>query len=117
RSFRDVAPLVAAPAGPRCHHIAIGEEASIIVMEDLALKGAQFFDAFTTLNIGQAMAFMDAFARMHASSWNSAEFHAGGSMGPGSFAGENRRTINELYFPTFFNAESWQSYVELPRGR
>jgi Phosphotransferase enzyme family len=117
RSIRDLVPLIAAPAMPVWHHIAVGESASSIVMQDLTPTGAKFFDAFTTLDLGQAMAFMDAFARMHASAWNSAAFEVGGIMGPGSFAAENRRLVNEVYFPTFFKASSWQSYVELPRGR
>lgn len=117
RSIRDIVPLIAAPAMPEWYHIGVGEDASIIVMEDLAPQGAVFFDAFHTLELGQAMAFMDAFARMHASCWNSAAFTAGGEMGPGSFAAENRRLVNEVYFPTFFDPSAWQSYVELPRGR
>ena len=117
RSFRDVVPLIAAPATPRSHHIGIGEDASVILMEDLQLKGAGFFDAFHTLDLAQAMAFMNAFARMYASSWNSAEFEIGGSMGPDSCAGENRRVLTEVYFPSFFQPAKWQTYVELPRGR
>lgn len=116
-SLRDLVPMVAAPAGPEWYHIDISEAASIIVMKDLAPEGAIFFDAYRTLDLGQAMAFMDAFARMHASRWNSPDFAPGGSMGPGSFAGENRRMVNELYFPTFFTADNWQAYVERPRGR
>lgn len=117
RSIRDIAPLVDAPRMPESYHIIVGEEASSVVMEDLTPKGAVFFDAFTTLSLGQAMAFMDAFARMHASTWNSERFQPGGDMGPGTFAGENRRLVNEVYFPSFFNPENWQSYVNLPRGR
>lgn len=117
RSIRDVAPLVAAPAGPLWHHIAVTEEASAIIMEDLTLSGATFFHAFHTLNLGQAMAFMDAFARMHASAWDSPIFAPGGAMGPGTLAHENRRLVNDVYFPTFFTPQNWQSYVELPRGR
>ncbi len=117
RSIRDIAPLVAAPAGPAWHHISVTEDSSAIIMEDLSPKGAIFFDAFRTLDIGQAMAFMDAFARMHASSWNSPMFVVGGEMGPGTLAAENRRLVNEVYFPSFFTPDNWQSYVELPRGR
>lgn len=117
RSIRDVAPLVAAPAAPACYYIDVGDNASAIVMEDLEPSGAIFFDAFKTLDLAQAMAFIDAFARMHASSWNSADFQPGGAMGPDSFAGENRRLINDVYFPSFFQPDAWQSYVELPRGR
>src|SRR6185437_13042421 len=95
----------------------VAEDASIIIMEDLAPKSVTFFDAYHTLNLGQAMTFMDAFARMHASSWNSPLFDEGGAMGPGTFASENRRLVNEVYFPTFFTAENWLSYIELPRGR
>lgn len=117
RSIRDIVPLVAAPAGPKSYHIAVGEDASSILMEDLTPEGATFFHAYHTLDLGQAMAFVDAFARMHASSWNSPDFLSGGVMAPDSFAGENRRLVNEIYFPTFFRPEHWQSYVELPRGR
>lgn len=117
RSLRDIVPLVAAPAGPRWYHIGVTEAASSIVMEDLAPRGATFFDAYHTLDLGQAMAFMDAFARMHASAWNSDAFQPGGAMGPGTLAAENRRQVNEMYFPSFFTAGNWQSYVEKPRGR
>jgi len=117
RSIRDIVPLIAAPAMPDSHYIVVGEDASAIVMEDLAPTGATFFDAFTTLDLAQALAFMDAFARMHASVWDSEAFKKGGAMGPGSFAADNRRLINDVYFPGFFKPDSWRSYVELPRGR
>ncbi|MEO0030437.1 MAG: hypothetical protein RIS94_195 [Pseudomonadota bacterium] len=117
RSIRDIAPLVAAPAGPQWHHIAVRDDASAIVMEDLTDSGAVFFDAFRTLDLGQALAFMDAFAKMHASAWNGPMFAPGGAMGPGTLAADNRRMVNEGYFPTFFTPENWQAYVELPRGR
>jgi Phosphotransferase enzyme family len=117
RSIRDLVPLIKAPAMPATHYICVGEEASEIVMEDLTPTGATFLDAFHTLDLAQAMAFMDAFARMHASVWNSAAFREGGVMGPGTFASENRRLVNDVYFPTFFEPSNWQSYVEKPRGR
>lgn len=117
RSLRDLVPMVAAPAMPRWHHINVTDAASDIVMEDLAPSGATFFDAYRPLNLGQAMAFVDAFARMYASRWDSPAFGPGGEMGPGTFAGENRALVNEHYFPGFFRPESWQSYVDLPRGR
>jgi aminoglycoside/choline kinase family phosphotransferase len=117
RSIRDVVPLIRAPHMPQWQFIGVDPDASAIVMEDLAPRGAVFFNAFTTLELGQARAFVDAFARMHASAWNSPTFQTGGAMGPGTFASENRRIINEVYFPTFFRPESWRSYVELPRGR
>lgn len=117
RSIRDVAPLIRPPNMPEWHYIGVEPEASAIVMEDLTPRGASFFHAFKTLDLDQSLAFMDAFARMHASAWNSREFEAGGVMGPGSFAAENRRIINEGYFPSFFRHDNWQSYIELPRGR
>ncbi|MET0546330.1 MAG: phosphotransferase [Caulobacterales bacterium] len=117
RSLRDLVPMVTAPHMPKWHHITVTDEASDIVMEDLKPHGVTFFNAFHSLDLGQAMAFMDAFARMHASAWNSPQFKPGGAMGPGTFAGENRRLVNDVYFPTFFTPENWKSYVELPRGR
>jgi aminoglycoside phosphotransferase (APT) family kinase protein len=117
RSIRDIVPLLAPPSMPDWYHIAVDEEVSAIVMEDLKPKGAIFLDAFHTLDLGQAMAFMDAFARMHASTWNSPAFAEGGAMGPGSLAAENRKLVNDVYFPTFFRPDNWRAYVELPRGR
>lgn len=117
RSIRDVVPLVAAPAMPEWYYICVEPDASAIVMEDLSPKNATFFNAFTTLDIAQAMAFVDAFAHLHASTWNSHAFEPGGTMGPGSFAAENRRIVNSVYFPSFFNEGNWHAYVELPRGR
>ena len=117
RSIRDLVPHIAAPAMPQSHYIDVGTEASAIVMEDLSPRGARFFDAFNTLDLGQAMAFIDAFARMHASTWDSDAFSAGGTMGPGTLAAENRHVVNDLYFPGFFKPDNWRSYVELPRGR
>jgi hypothetical protein len=117
RSIRDVAPLIATPAMPAWYDISIDAEAASIVMEDLTPKGVVFFNAFKTLDVGQAMAFVDAFARMHASSWNSPAFQPGGVMGPGTFAWDNRVAVNDTYFPTFFKPENWSAYVDLPRGR
>lgn len=117
RSLRDLVPMVDAPAMPKWHHINVTEEASDIVMEYLGPDEATFFDAYRPLDLGQAMAFMDAFARLHASRWNSPAFEPGGEMGPDTLAGENRRLVNDVYFPGFFKKENWQSYVDLPRGR
>ena len=117
RSLRDLVPFVDAPAMPKWHHINVTDQASDIVMEDLAPSGALFFDAYRTLDLGQAMAFMDAFGRMHASAWNGDAFAPGGNMGPETLAGENRRLVNDHYFPTFFEEKQWASYVDLPRGR
>lgn len=117
RSLRDLVPMVAAPQGPRWHHISVTEAASDIVMEDLSPSGVTFFDAYRPLDLGQAMAFVDAFARMYASRWDSPSFQPGGEMGPGTFAGENRALVNDHYFPSFFRADHWQTYVDLPRGR
>ena len=116
-SLRDVVPLVAAPQGPAWRHIGVGDDASVIVMDDIGGTGAVFFDTFRTLDLGQAMAFTDAFARMHASSWNSPMFDAGRAMGPGTMAAENRHMVNQVYFPTFFDQAQWESFVALPRGR
>ena len=117
RSLRDVVPLVAAPQGPTWRYIGVGEQASAIVMDDMGGGGAIFFDTFRTLDLGQAMAFIDAFARMHASTWNSPMFEAGGAMGPGTLAAENRHMVNQVYFPTFFDTANWEAFVALPRGR
>ena len=117
RSLRDVVPLVAAPQGPTWRYIGVGEEASAIVMDDIGDSGAVFFDAFRTLDLGQAMAFIDVFARMHASTWNSPMFKEGGAMGPGTLAAENRHMVNNVYFPTFFDRANWEGFVALPRGR
>ena len=51
-------------------------------MDYIRDSGDVFFDTFRTLDLGQAMAFIDAFARMHASSWNSPMFKEGGAMAP-----------------------------------
>ncbi|GLR67156.1 hypothetical protein GCM10010909_18370 [Acidocella aquatica] len=116
-SIRDLAPQIAAPAMPAWYRIEVQPDAADILMQDLTPQGATFFNAFRTLTLGQAMAFMDAFAKMHASSWNSPAFAAGGTMGPESVAGQNRKILHEMYFPSFFRADHWQSYVDQPRGR
>jgi len=117
RSIRDLVPHIAAPAIPAWYRIEVQPDASDILMQDLTPQGATFFNAFRTLDLGQAMAFMDAFARMHASTWNSPAFAAGGIMGPESAAGENRNLLHDMYFPSFFRPDNWKSYIELPRGR
>ena len=117
RSIRDIAPLVAAPAMPESFRVAISPEASDIIMADLTPGGTIFFHAFRTLSLGQAIAFVDSFARMHASSWGCAEFPADGSTEAARCAEGNRRMLHDHYFPGFFHAESWDRYVDLPRGR
>jgi hypothetical protein len=69
--------------------------------QDMTSDGALFFDVNRTLSFGQAMAFVDAFARMHASAWNSPMFAEGGVMGLGTLAHENRRLVNDVYIPSF----------------
>jgi len=116
-SYRDILPLIGNPNTPRCHYIDVGGDAVAIILEDLQRRGVTFLNAFTPLGYGQAAAFLDAQARIHASQWNSNLFAAGERLGPETPAGQNASRVFEGYYPSLMHAASWKAFVELPRGR
>jgi hypothetical protein len=116
-SYRDIVPLLGSPNTPHCHYIDVGGDAVVILMDDLSPRGVKFLDAFSPLSYGQAAAFIEAQAKIHASCWNSDLFKPGAQLGPSTAAGQNASRVFEGYYPSLMNAASWGTYAALPRGR
>jgi len=89
---------------------------SVMLLEDLAGRGARYFSVLDSLNYGQVMAFVDAMARFHAQTWQSPEFASGGEWGPESFSGKNTSHLYTEYFGKLIQAKEWDDNVISPRG-
>lgn len=84
----------------------------ILLMEDLDTS-ARFNEVRRTLDLPQAIAFVDAFAGLHAAFWESPELAAGGRYAHlepmlSGFVLE--------YFERVTTDDAWQHYLTLPRG-
>jgi hypothetical protein len=99
QAYLDVIPLVDVEHA-HCYvaHWHDTDNASFILMEDLALRVARFLDAFDTLNHAEAARFLDSMANMHAKFWDSPEFRQ-----KGRFEGLAKRTqaLKEMFEHSF----------------
>ncbi|KHK89105.1 phosphotransferase [Novosphingobium malaysiense] len=88
----------------------------IVILEDLACRGATFCRVHNPLTFAQASSFLDNMARLHAAYWNSPEFEPGGSLqdipfwdavSPGAGGDHARRQLQP---------DAWEQHMNLPRG-
>jgi hypothetical protein len=80
-AYRHVLPTLETNA-PKCFFAGIDSEGrSVMILEDLALRGVSFCRILEPLNYRQTAAFLDAFARVHARWWNSPELENPAGLG------------------------------------
>lgn len=114
RFYREVAPFIPMNV-PECYYAGSDPEShqSIVIMEDLDLKNAVMCHALAAHDFSQASRRMDAMAKYHAHTWNSAEFAPGGRFDwvIARFEGFGR-THNARYL----KPDVWQRMLATPRG-
>lgn len=88
----------------------------IVVMEDLSSSNATFMKQSPGLSYAQAVAFVDALARIHAPWLNSAALATGGLFGPTSSLAERSARLQNGYLDLMATTPRWGDYVAAPRG-
>jgi hypothetical protein len=115
RYYRDVATFLQMRA-PKCYYAGRDPDTyqSIVIIEDLTLRGVEFYNAYKTQTYEQVAKRLDAMARYHAQTWESAEFAKGGRLAwvPKRCGSPHFRKRAEHYL----SEDVWQSFMELPRG-
>ena len=116
-AYRDLVPVLDAIT-PRCYFIDWDPQSydGILLLEDLASQGATFLNTAQSLSVGQATAFVEAQARLHARWWDSNAFRTGGEFGPQSPLGERNARLHLLYLDKLVSPDYWDKFIRLPRG-
>jgi hypothetical protein len=121
RFYRDARTLVDMNM-PTCLYAGRDPESgrSILILEDLSLRGARFFNAFKTQSYEQSSRRLEAMADFHAQTWNSPELDSGGKLDwvPVRYAGREgalhsaQVSMNAHYL----SEDVWPTVMENPRA-
>ena len=85
----------------------------ILLMEDLALRGAKFGHGLVPHTVEQVRNRLTAVAAFHAKSWDSPELAEGGRY---SIFPRNVNTVFKGYFLHMAPPDPWKKFCEMPRG-
>lgn len=115
RFYRDLLPRMPMNA-PRCWFAASdpGSHQSIVVMEDLAPRGARFCRAQQPHSYAQAEAFLEAMARWHAVWWDHPALADGGELG---WVGQTFDEFGWMYVNRYLQPDVWSHWMLAPRGQ
>lgn len=117
QAYRDLVPHLQART-PNCHYVHFDPVSydGIMLIEDLSLQGAFFLKDRTSLTLGEAEAFIDALAEMHAPWLDGKAFSAGGLYGPDSQLMERTLRLQRDYLDQLVHPQRWDALMALPRG-
>jgi hypothetical protein len=102
---------------PKCYFAGIDDaDRAVIVMEDLRPRGITFCRLVEPLTFGQAAAFLDAFARIHARWWDSPEFSPGGRLDFLSEMFDDSVRSANFWIDHCLQPEVWAQIMTLPRA-
>jgi hypothetical protein len=89
-------------------------ESWALIIEDLTQRNVRFCHALTPLTAGEATAFVRAFARFHAQTWNKPEL----KDGSWEWARQREKIMAGFsnYFAMLLAPDSWAKFVAMPRG-
>lgn len=89
---------------------------AVLLMEDLRERGFTPLNAFTPLDYGQAAAFTEALAGIHATHWESPEFEPGGKWGPDTDVGGCSSRLYETFLEVIIGHDWWSQWAREPRA-
>jgi hypothetical protein len=89
---------------------------AVILMEDLQRRDFTPLNAFTPLNYGQAVAFIDAIAAIHATHWESKAFETGGAWGPDTAVGQCTPRLYDKFLNVVVAPDWWNKFLREPRA-
>lgn len=110
-AYRHFLPTVDV-SRPTCHAAIVDDDGkSLVILEDLCLRGVRFLSLQEPIGFDLASAFLRDLAAMHARWWNSPELLTRFSWVPGTSEQEM-----EHYFTLLLTPELFQSFATAPRG-
>lgn len=110
-AYRHFLPTVDV-SRPACHAAVLDEEGkSLVILEDLCLRGVQFLSLQKPIGFELAAAFLEGLARMHARWWNSPELETRFVWVPGTSEQQM-----EHYFTLLLTPELFEGFATAPRG-
>lgn len=112
-SYRDVLPQLGLVM-PKCYFADFDEERrhGMLIIEDLATRGVTFCHAQVPQSFEQAKRRLTAHAELHAKSWDSPEFAAGGKL---AMVRDSSKASWDHFDPLLV-PDNWQSFIDKPRG-
>ena len=115
RFYRDLLPRMPMNA-PRCWFAASdpGSHQSVVVMEDLVPRGVRFCQVQQPHSYAQAVAFLEAMARWHATWWDHPALLAEGELG---WVGQTFDEFGWMYANRYLRADVWSHWMQAPRGQ
>lgn len=116
RAYLEFVPTIEVETPAVFHAAVTGEGEGIIVMEDLGLRGGEFFTPFKTMDYGQALAFIDAHARIAARWWNDPELEDGAAFGRQTIFGQCGTRIHDEYLGEFRKPALWDTIILNPHN-
>jgi hypothetical protein len=113
RAYRDILPSLPANA-PRCYY-AEGDETgrTMILMEDLDLRGVRFQSLLRPLNFDVACRFLDELAANHARWWGSTELADDGAL---CWLSRTAADHFDAYTDQLLEPKTFAEYMAAPRG-
>jgi len=114
RGYRDLFPFVDLPT-PTCYFADYDDDGQqgIVIMEDLVERGVTFCSVLRPQSFEQVALRLSAFARFHASSWQSPELESGGRWAAMPEGEVYLRAYMDQYL---LKPDEWQRFVDAPRG-
>ncbi|WP_162527152.1 phosphotransferase [Sphingomonas solaris] len=114
RGYRDVFPVVDLPV-PTCYFADFdpSDQQGIVILEDLLERDVAFCSALVPQSFEQSRRRLDALARFHAQTWQSAELEPGGRWH--SFP-EGEAQLRDYMNRYLEKPEEWRRFVLSPRG-
>lgn len=88
-----------------------------VVMEDLTLRDVRFCRVVDPISPDQAKQFLNILARMHAKTWDSAAFNAGGALADLKLWHSVAPMPDGAYAWGQLKPETWRHYMQLPRAQ
>jgi len=115
RFYRDLLPRLPMNA-PRCWFAASdpGSHQSIVIMEDLALRGVRFCSALQAHTYAEAKAFIEAMAQWHAAWWDHPALDDDGDLG---WVGSTFDDFGWMYANRYLEPDGWSHWMAQPRAQ
>jgi len=115
RFYRDLLPRLPMNA-PRCWFAASdpGSHQSIVIMEDLALRGVRFCSALQAHTYAEAKAFIEAMAQWHAAWWDHPALDDDGDLG---WVGSTFDDFGWMYANRYLEPDVWSHWMAQPRAQ
>jgi hypothetical protein len=114
RFYRDIRPHIEMNT-PACFYAGSDPDShqSIVVLEDLRTRNVTFQDPLRPSTYAQLERRLEAMARYHAQTWNSAEFATGGKF---DWMTTRYQGFGKMFIARYLEPDRWEHFMRLPRS-